>query len=133
MNFIIKEWTVFSDHAGLYFSLKLKNHRFYNINEGNSSKCDNATKIVWDESKVDLFRSSILNDICKTYSGNYCDLSIDNQVTSLTELLHINALSTFGKHSRHNGKHTQNHARPKWFNENCYNAKKILKKQEMHF
>ena len=123
-NFEVLEFNEFSDHSPLYFCFKRKKsntdrskrHVQYNSNDN----IDYETKIVFHEQKLELFKQSLLN----TTLHQYEESSVSEQVDKLTTFLHRNAEDVFGKKfptvSNPGSKTFIN--KPKWFDNNCYNA-----------
>ena len=121
-------WNAFSDHAALQFSFLRKSD---NINKGpTENKTIFHQKIVFNESMVPNYKELLQQNI-HTFDLNYNSTSsVSNKIEILTNYLHENALKIFGKNAPNNSKNTSGNMfndRPKWFDENCYKAKKDFK------
>ena len=77
------------------------------------------------------YYKELLQQSIHTFDLNYNSTSsVLNKTEILTNYLHEYALKMFGKKVLTNSKNTSGNMfndRPKWFDENCYNAKKDFK------
>ena len=89
-----------------------------------------SRKIVWDDSKINLFNSQLVNnnESMQRLIRDVNTESIDHVTQDFTRYLHDNAFEVFGQttHSKSRsapGKKVNN----KWFDKNCRNSKNEFK------
>ena len=126
-HFEILELNEFSDHAPMTFNFHINElnaqSQFLNMN----SNIEISRQIVWDNAKVDDFKSSLSNetDYIGRLTTNVSIEPIDDIVKNFTNFLHDKAFDIFGKTyciNSNKPKH-KNKSNKKWFDENCRNAK----------
>ena len=84
-------------------------------------------RLVFNEDMVPNYRQKLEQNL-QTFDINFCaSTNISNKVDLLTNFLHENAMVAFGKTipKHHKSKNCKNNTKtPKWFTDNCYNAKR---------
>ena len=125
-DFNILNWTTFSDHAGLHFTFLGKD-----LNNDPENDCIETDlfyqRLVFNEDMVPNYRQKLEQNL-QTFDINFCaSTNISNKVDLLTNFLHENAMVAFGKTipKHYKSKNCKNNTKtPKWFTDNCYNAKR---------
>ena len=122
-EFEVLDWTEFSDHAALYFSLNMKNHTKNTPLNTYESYTTETKKIVFDETKINEFNTLIKEtnqNINTVFDENK---TVDEKISILTKYLQENSACIFGKVIKTNP-HNRQHKQPEWFDSTCKNAKK---------
>lgn len=121
INFNVLNWNEFSDHAALYFSLQRKP----NIKENYRNLPLYEEKIIFDSEKSEEYKTLLRNNVASLNILYDQNISCPEQVDALTNFLHENAKHIFSKETRiyQNNNRSNNNAKPKWFNNECYRAK----------
>lgn len=125
-EFEVLDWTEFSDHAALYFSLNMKNHTKNTPLNTNESNTTETKKIVFDETKINEFNTLIKEtnqNINTVFDENK---TVDEKISILTKYLQENSACIFGKVIKTNP-HNRQHKKPEWFDSTCKNAKNNFK------
>ena len=118
-NFEILNWTHFSDHAALSFSLRRK------CIETNESKQQEQviyeTKITIDEQKTTKIKGHLGRNLHQLNSDNEQTPDINTQIEQSTTFLAKTSTDIFGQKVpiKPNNSHKKSHM-PKWFDEECY-------------
>ena len=119
--FDILDFNEYSDHAPIIFQFNLKGPHTRIFDTSNNETFINR-KIVFDDSKTDLFHTQLMNN-----NDAFLRL-ISDVLQDFTRLLHDNAFDVFGKtyscKSRSTHRANENN---EWFDSNCYNAKQEFK------
>lgn len=129
-DFKVLEFNEFSDHAPIYFTFKFRSvieNAIYTTTT-NTTKC--GDQIGFDESKVPIFRTELINNhenlqllVESVNSG-----PVDSIVQSFTSFLYENSTNVFGlKITASSSKLKDNYPRNEWFNEDCYKSKQEFK------
>lgn len=133
--FDILEFNEFSDHAPITFQFNLKHQETQTFDTTQNEIFINR-KIVWDDSKTDLFHTQLMNNN-EAFSRLISDVRtepIDHVVQDFTRLLHDNAFDVFGKTCSSKSRPTHHvNANNEWFDNNCQNAKQEFKTARNNF
>jgi hypothetical protein len=125
--FEIAEPNEFSDHSGLQCMSTLMSKQISNT----SSYDDTSNKqyIKWDPANVDDF----LNRLVEQHLQNVISLieneetNIDNVVKKFVDIIRKHSFDVFGKTKTLHNKTKPNCNKQKWFNHECFNARKQYK------
>lgn len=122
-EFQILNWQNFSDHAGVYFSLKC-NTKTRHITTGEYKE---ETKLVFNSSFVEKFQDSLKENINLLNENKE---NINCEIKHLTSYIYDNAVTIFGKkvNINHDKKIRNKADSQKWFDYNCNTAKKEFKR-----
>ena len=120
--FDVLDFNEFSDHSPVLFRSSTEHQR----NSTNDIETNNITrKIVWDKTKINEFRSKLMNshDTFLEQNTDAQNEPVDHVVQSLTRYLHDTAFDVFGKTSC-NTNYAPQHKKVhnEWFDETCVNA-----------
>ncbi|XP_060567678.1 uncharacterized protein LOC132726376 [Ruditapes philippinarum] len=120
------DFNEFSDHSPLSFTLVKKKECTSRIAESGIHPSED--KISWDEEKIPLFRSQLLdrNDDILKLTQEVIDQPIDHVVQNISQFISDNAFDVFGTKRILNHKHGK--LSKKWFDKDCFEAKKEFKK-----
>ena len=123
-DFKVLEFNEYSDHAPLSFSIclipKYEPETPFEIDPVITRK------IVWDNSKVDDFKNSLINKSAHIdrLTSDIASEPVEDEVRNFTQFLHDEAFEMFGK-TTSNRKRPQGQKQNKeWFDDNCKNAKR---------
>ena len=96
--FDVLDFNEFSDHAPITLQFNLKSQFKHASNPTNNETFINR-KIIWDDSKTDLFHSQLMNnnEHFRRLISDACSEPIDHVVQDFTRLLYDNAFDVFGK------------------------------------
>ena len=131
-NFEILNWTHFSDHAALLFSLKRKHIEYSKMKQPNQLTFE--TKIVFDEQKIEEFKEHLSKHLHQLNVDNSQNTNIITHIENLTSFLVENSKEVFGQKIPINQNKLNKHSNtPKWFDENCYKSKHEFKKARNKF
>ena len=121
-HFEVKEFNEYSDHAPLLFHIRLKS-RF--DQETRHTDTGIIRKIVWDNTKVQDFKSSLMNkyNCIQQMTSDIDNEPLQDVINNFTQFLHDEAFEIFGK-TYNAGKRSQGTKLNKqWFDENCRDSK----------
>ena len=127
--FDILDFNEYSDHAPIIFQFNLKGPHTRILDTSNNETFINR-KIVFDDSKTDLFHTQLMNnnDALLRLISDVRTEPIDHVVQDFTRLLHDNAFDVFGKtyscKSRSTHRVNENN---EWSDSHCNNAKQEFK------
>ena len=125
--FDVLNFNEFSDHSPVLFRISTEHQR----NSTNDIETNNITrKIVWDKTKINEFRSKLMNshDTFLEQNTDAQNEPVDHVVQSLTRYLHDTAFDVFGKTSCNTNYAPQHKkVRNEWFDETCVNAQQEFK------
>ena len=131
-NFEVLNWTHFSDHAALTFSLKQKCSKKSKITQ--PEKVIYETKIIFDDQKTEEFKAHLAKNMEKLNLENEQNPNINTQIERLTSFLTKNSEDIFGKKIPINTQNShQKKTKPKWFDEECFRKKQEFKKARNKF
>ena len=121
----------FSDHCALYFCIERIKPPF----ESRDNIPADDQFIAWDDSRADIFRRLLLDDsdTLLRLTDDVNNNSIDQTVELFTTYIQQHAFNVFGKRKKPAMNSSPSLKRNKWFNKECFDAKKEFHKTRNMF
>ena len=131
-DFSIHEWSEYSDHAALCFSILILKEKHILKTENNARK--NEDRIIWNKDKADDFKNLLQKEI-NSLSNLSINENVDvvSQVNCLSSFLYENALKIFGKKCKYGFNPKYKTRSSLWFDNNCKVAKEEFKKYRLNY
>ncbi|MES9880358.1 MAG: reverse transcriptase family protein [Sedimenticola sp.] len=132
-DFKILEFNEFSDHAPLLLCLQTEQ----TPRESRTTQtCKQTTqKLVWDESKVPIFRNQLMNnhETLQRLTEHINNSPVDRTVETFTNCIYENGLHAFGKTFNQQRANITTKTSKPWYDHECIRAKHDFKRARNTF
>lgn len=127
LYFEVKDFNEFSDHAPLMFSFARKNRV---APRAPSAERKTSDKLTWDENKIPLFRTKLLNinENVQQLIRDVTSEPVDHVVHTFSTLLSETAFEVFGTNRGGSIRGKMSKLKNKWFDAQCFEARKEFKR-----